>query len=208
MAEKMGLKDRKKKKRKKRIIAAATKLFKSKGYEETTIIDIAEKADVGTGTIYNYFSSKNDILLHIVMEIFIEKKPEAVIYEDDPLKTLIDYLDSYFDEFTEFDKEIWRGWFAALFKEPNLFAKAYQLDLKIVGELAGICEQMQDQKLITADVPAGEIAMAVYSPFISWMMSYIMLPEMDKQAAMQEFKRQVNLLYRGIRPNSIQVKGA
>lgn len=198
----MSLKDRKKKKRKKRIIAAATKLFKSKGYVDTTISDIAEKADVGTGTIYNYFSSKNDILLQIVIEIIIEKKPAVIIYENDPVKTLIDYLDRYFDEFTEFDKEIWCGWFAALFKERNLFEKAYQLDLKIVGELAGICKKMQDQKLITADVPAWEIAMAVYSPFVSWMMSYIMLPELDKQSAMQEFERQVSMLYRGIRPNT------
>jgi len=199
MTDKASLKDKKKKKRKKRIFAAATKLFKNKGYTDTTISDIAKNADVGVGTIYNYFPSKNDILLNIVADICIEKKPDEIIYENDPVKTLFSYLSSYFDEFSVFDKEIWCGWFAALFKERNLIEKAFQLDLKIVGELAGICEKMQEKKMITADVPAQEIAMAVYTPFISWMMSYIMLPEMDKQSAKQEIESHVNLLFRGIR---------
>ena len=54
--------------------------------------------------------------------------------------------------------------------------------------------------MITADVPAQEIAMAVYTAFAAWMTSYFMLPEMDKQSAKQEFERHVNILFRGIRP--------
>ena len=200
MTDKIGLKDKKKERRKKRILAAATKLFKNDGFADTTISNIAKSADVGVGTIYNYFSSKNQILLSIVADICIEKKPSETIYEDDPVKTLFSYLDSYFDEFTVLDKEIWCDWFAALFQERNLIEQAFQLDLKIVGELAGLCEKMQERKMITADVPAQEIAMAVYTAFAAWMTSYFMLPEMDKQSAKQEFERHVTLLFRGIRP--------
>jgi AcrR family transcriptional regulator len=200
MTDKIGLKDKKKERRKKRILAAATKLFKNKGFADTTISDIAKSADVGVGTIYNYFSSKNQILLSIVADICIEKKPPETIYENDPVKTLFSYLDSYFDEFTVLDKEIWCDWFAAIFKERNVIEQAFQLDLKIVGELAGLCTKMQERKMITTDVSAQEIAMAVYTAFAAWMTSYFMLPEMDKQSAKQEFERHVNILFRGIRP--------
>lgn len=46
----------------KQILTAALDLFAMNGYEMTTIPNIAEKADVGTGTIYRYFDSKKSLL--------------------------------------------------------------------------------------------------------------------------------------------------
>lgn len=209
-ADKMGLQEKKKIKRRKRILAAATTLFQARGYADTTINAIADKADVGVGTIYNYFSSKNEILLNIVAHIFTEKKPDEIIYENDPARTAIRYLSYYLDEFSIFDKEIWRGWFAALFQEPNLFERAYDLDMKIVNELAGICEKMQVKSMITDKVPALEIAKLLYTPFISLIMSYIMLVDMDIPDAKKEFESQVNLIFRGLfhsREQRTEVRG-
>ena len=199
-AGKIGLQEKKKLKRRKRMLASATKLFQDRGYADTTINDIANKADVGVGTIYNYFSSKNEILLNIVADIFIEKKPDEIVYEDNPVKSIFSYLNSYLDELSIFDKEIWRDWFAALFQERNLFERAFELDMKVVGELAGICEKMQAKNMITQEVPALDIAKLLYAPFISLMMSYIMLVEMDMDSAKSEFESQVELIFRGLRP--------
>jgi len=201
MTGKISLKDKKKEKRRKRIIQAATTLFQEKGYVFTTIGDIADQAEVGVGTIYNYFSSKNDILLNLVADICIEKKPGEIIYENDPVRTLCSYIYSYFDEFLIFDKAIWRTWFGALFTEPNLFEKGYALDMKIAGELAGLCEQMQARHMISDQVSAQDIASTIYVIFISWMMSFIMLPDMDMQSTKKEFESQVSLVFKGFRPD-------
>jgi AcrR family transcriptional regulator len=202
MTNKISLMDKKKQKRRKRIIQAATKLFQNKGYTDTTIGDIADQAEVGVGTIYNYFSSKNEILLNLVADICIEKKPEEIIFENDPVKTLQSYIYGYFDEFLIFDKAIWRGWFAALFKEPTLFERAYALDMKIVGELVSLCEQMQADNMISNKVSAQDIASTVYGLFISWMMTFIMLPDMDKnvETSKKEFEGQVKLVFDGFKP--------
>src|SRR5579883_2866610 len=48
------------------LIAAATRLFAEKGIEATTIAEIAEAADVGFGTFYNYFDSKDAVLDAVV----------------------------------------------------------------------------------------------------------------------------------------------
>ena len=45
-----------------RMFRAALQLFASKGYAETTVEDITEAADVGKGTFFNYFPSKEHIL--------------------------------------------------------------------------------------------------------------------------------------------------
>lgn len=46
-----------------RLFRAALHLFASKGYAETTVEDITEAADVGKGTFFNYFPSKEHILM-------------------------------------------------------------------------------------------------------------------------------------------------
>lgn len=54
--------ERRKERTEKKIISAAIKLFDQNGIEETTMEEIAEKADVARGTLYNYFSSKEEII--------------------------------------------------------------------------------------------------------------------------------------------------
>src|SRR5437660_6771884 len=46
-----------------RLFRSALQLFSQKGFAETTVEDITEAADVGKGTFFNYFPSKDHILL-------------------------------------------------------------------------------------------------------------------------------------------------
>ena len=66
----MGIADRKAREFKRReedIIQAAFDLFAEYGIESVTIDMIAEKAEVGKGTIYKHFSSKNDIFAVLII---------------------------------------------------------------------------------------------------------------------------------------------
>src|SRR5215475_830032 len=46
-----------------RLFRAALEVFSKKGFVETTVEDITNAADVGKGTFFNYFPSKDHILL-------------------------------------------------------------------------------------------------------------------------------------------------
>ncbi|MBJ7332185.1 MAG: TetR/AcrR family transcriptional regulator, partial [Solirubrobacteraceae bacterium] len=52
--------------RRQALIAAASAEFAEKGYVAAGIADIDERLDVGRGTFYRYFSSKREILDHVV----------------------------------------------------------------------------------------------------------------------------------------------
>lgn len=52
-----------------KIYEAALKLFREKGFEQTTMRDIAAKADVALGAAYYYFASKDAIVLAFYQEM-------------------------------------------------------------------------------------------------------------------------------------------
>jgi AcrR family transcriptional regulator len=54
------------------ILLAARELFASKGYEDTTIAEIAQGAGVAVGTVYLYFANKHDILVDVCLALNAE----------------------------------------------------------------------------------------------------------------------------------------
>jgi AcrR family transcriptional regulator len=55
-------------KKREAVLAAGKSLFARKGYHATGISDIRRETGLSTGTIYNYFASKEEILTSIVEE--------------------------------------------------------------------------------------------------------------------------------------------
>ncbi len=57
-----GIRETKKQQTRAAIMQAAIKLFSEKGFEQTSIEELAKAAGIGKGTIYSYFQTKTDIL--------------------------------------------------------------------------------------------------------------------------------------------------
>jgi AcrR family transcriptional regulator len=68
--------EKRKNEKKRIIIQAAADIFAKKGYSGTAVSDIASQADVGKGTIYEYFDSKED-LFFAVFKWYSEKTGAA-----------------------------------------------------------------------------------------------------------------------------------
>src|SRR6201993_525427 len=58
--------DRRREKTRLDLIQAAERVISSKGYHQTRIADIATEADVGLGTFYLHFKTKNEIFIELI----------------------------------------------------------------------------------------------------------------------------------------------
>jgi TetR/AcrR family transcriptional regulator, cholesterol catabolism regulator len=66
----VGRRERKKLQVERRLRSAALVLFREKGYEATTVEEIAERADVAKGTFFNYFPRKDALLEALLDDLF------------------------------------------------------------------------------------------------------------------------------------------
>ena len=68
----LSKREAKKIKSKKTIIQSAIVLFAQKGLKDTSIADIMQKANLGIGTFYNYFQSKDDLLRSLLIQLAMD----------------------------------------------------------------------------------------------------------------------------------------
>ncbi|PLR89122.1 TetR/AcrR family transcriptional regulator [Bacillus sp. T33-2] len=72
--------------RKQHVIEMAHQLFIDKGFQATSIQDILEYSGISKGTFYNYFSSKNELLIALIKTIYkrMEKDRNELLIGQDP----------------------------------------------------------------------------------------------------------------------------
>ena len=82
---------------KEKIYEAALDIFYEKGYKDTTMREIAEKAEIPVGLIYTYFKNKADLFDYIVAPVlhYVEK---SLLSNTLPDKSPLDKLAESFEE--------------------------------------------------------------------------------------------------------------
>lgn len=62
----------------KRVLIASLTLFSEIGFEKTTSLDIARRAEVSEGTVFSYFKTKEGILNTLLLLFFDQVIPETI----------------------------------------------------------------------------------------------------------------------------------
>jgi len=93
---------------KQKILICAVDLFASKGYTETSVRDITKAVGIKPASLYNHFSSKEDILAFMVNDyinntLFVFENPElpSIIQGNPTAQGILDCLQLKFDYLTD-----------------------------------------------------------------------------------------------------------
>ncbi|MGP8337397.1 MAG: TetR/AcrR family transcriptional regulator [Methanosarcinaceae archaeon] len=104
----MSLREKKKIETKKKIFEIAGRLFKEKGFENTTVDEITKEAGIAKGTFFNYFPTKEALLLYFgeQKEVLICSIIENETTKNIPIREKIKNVLVFIAESCEKDKEL------------------------------------------------------------------------------------------------------
>lgn len=115
----MGRREEKREATRQDILAAAGILFMKKGYDATSVDDIADAANVAKGTLYYHFKSKDEVLLGLSIG-YLKRLNETVDMRlekgESPVDVLVDSLKTLARE-TQLYKDLSRHFFLAWFSQ-------------------------------------------------------------------------------------------
>lgn len=108
--EQQTRRERKKEETRRRILEVAFKLFARQGFNSTTVDQITKEADVGKGTFYNYFPTKEAALFNFMEDLGSQRGekiwPSVMSLQDtrQRLARVFQNLSSWFEEYPELIK--------------------------------------------------------------------------------------------------------
>jgi|SRR5690242_1662783 len=184
-----------------RLFRSALLLFAQKGFAETTVEDITEAADLGKGTFFNYFPSKDHILMAFAeMQI---RKLEVFVHDvrgtRDPMPQILRALMSRMTEEPIRNPEIVRALIQA-----NLTSAAVRREMARLHDrnrelLAELIRGGQQRGEVRADLPAEEIAQVwrqmIFGTLLFWSL-------IGDNSLPQRIELAIGILWTGLAPRS------
>jgi AcrR family transcriptional regulator len=143
-----------------RLFLAALDLFAQKGFAETTVEDITEAADVGKGTFFNYFPSKDHILLAFG-EMQLRKLEAAIAMARQSGEPMPEFLRSLGVRMTQEptrNPAIIRALLQAFLSTTPVRGAMMDLQRRVHALHTQMIQLGQDRGEIRNDLPATEIA--------------------------------------------------
>lgn len=164
-----SVRETKKKETRQAIMQAAITLFSEKGFEKTSIEELAKAAGIGKGTIYGYFQTKSDIL-HAFCEDELEcLRQELTSNADKEIPVLQQMVSIYM---AEFHKIIENREFARLFMQQTAFPRDVDLKRHLETEdnyfslLFPLLEKAQERGELRNDLDALHITGHFYGLYL------------------------------------------
>jgi AcrR family transcriptional regulator len=197
-----SLRDRKKAKQREALVGAAMNLFRDVGFEKTRMEDIAAAAEVSVATVYNYFTTKQQILLAIVQKNIrdslelttpIAKEPPA-----DPVAAIVAIVRADIGDMDrEPDKKLWRELLASMVRDEENRTEIEGLRGLFRDNLRRLIRLLVDRGDLrkTADIEA--VTDIIYAIYAYHFRQLVCIKPMKTAAAVKSIRRDITALFSG-----------
>jgi AcrR family transcriptional regulator len=202
-----GFREKKKRQRQERIFAAAIELINEKGFSNTRMTEISERAELAVGTLYNYYSSKNDLLVAIMeqkWEEILNRHARRIVRSTqkgtDALETLLEILSPLVDEMFIIPKRSWYELLMAMFSSRHYIERGYRMDMEAVAGLVSILVKLQKRGLLRDDIDPEQAAYTVYSVLTFQFLFYLYYPDLERRQLHAGIREQLRIVIEGMDP--------
>lgn len=201
----IGLRERQKIQRRKRIIAAAQDLFFGGGYANTSMEKIADHAEIGVATVYNYFGTKGALLCEVLQPLFDEMfaAGQAVLAElpKDPVEgtgALIAVYRNILDQWRH--KELMAAIIGpGLSAEPVLDAFTNDVETETKDQIRQLVELYQISGAIRPATDPDDAALILFYILNQHFIEFVTQPDMEFATMAGEMERHICFIISAIR---------
>lgn len=172
--------------------------------------EIAEGADLAVGTLYNYFPSKNDLLVGIIEGQMEEIRRIDVRELVVRLQTATSggavvswILSTVIRKSYVLSKRNWREIFGAMVASRAELDRVIELDFEAIGLLSVLLGNMQKRGLVRKDLSADVAAMNLYSMAVVQFMSYAFVSGVGEEDLLANLQQQIDLAFSGLAPGTV-----
>jgi AcrR family transcriptional regulator len=150
------------------VLDAAEEVFSEASYAAASVEDIARRAEISVGTLYNLFASKEDIYSNVIsraQNLFLENVQERVGRARGPKDQIHAAVQYFFEHFNRYNRH---------FRLYNQATNGFQWELKakladeaiqsqriFLDHLADVCQRGIDQGIFKPGVPADVMAVTI-----------------------------------------------
>lgn len=175
-----GLREKQKQMRRETILESAKRLFECQGIEDTTMSAIAAEAGVSTPTVFNYFGSRDELLLAIIFQGHEEAVEDFRRGVKRTFPTLSDDLCELLSGFTKrsleiFNKPVWRYADSTAIRHPNSeFVQRYsQIDLTLTNTIEDVLKAHALKTRRGKNADSAALATIIYNHWNNRYMAFI-----------------------------------
>lgn len=135
---KPGLRERKKAKTRALIQAEALRLFREQGYDETSIEQIAEAAEVSPSTVFRYFTTKADLVSYDDLDERMVEAFQALPPDISAIQAIRSMFNEAFGSVGGADLEVQQERAVLVLTVPELRASMLDELVRTIREMAGL----------------------------------------------------------------------
>jgi len=161
----IGLRERKKAKTRAAIQRHALRLFRTRGYDETTVDDIAAAAEVSSSTFFRYFPAKEDVVLYDDLDPVLWEAIRRQPGELAPIAAIRRALRETWSKLSDSEIEQMRERERLMRSVPELQMRMVQEMVRTVGDLAAAIARRERRR--ADDFGARTVAGAVLGALLS-----------------------------------------
>ncbi len=199
-----GLRERKKQQTRAAIVTEAGRLFSAHGFQATTMDEIAAAAGVSPATLYNYFGTKNTVLLAHVESTVGDMMEAGSVVLAAPPADIVEAVQSLvvvvLDHFIALDRELLREVFAAGFgSSTEVLPELIRLDELVADQLGRLLAQFEPPKGLAPGIEVDEAVTAIYSLMAGQLIMYVSMEKMTAAAVRRAVARQTEIVFSGLR---------
>lgn len=195
----LPLRDRKKAKQRAALTAAAIQLFRDHGFERTRMEDIATAAEVSVATVYNYFPTKQQILVDIVRsDVIGGQDPSAEVLSDPPADPVDAFMALIRIEIRnvsgEPDKKLWRELLASMIRDQDNRTEIEELRGLFRANLRRLAKVLAERGALRGKVDIEALVDIAYAIFAYHFRQLVCLDHLTVQQSLRYIRRDLKAL--------------